>query len=336
MCCKNNSASETESTANLVDRLLSFQSEDFPDELNLPKHIPALAKAAASNTWIAKATDLSPLWDYTWLKFLWIVVPGTIVGDWLRRWSSSPLSVSDIAHDPALATNSYPRWTILFLAIATTVAVCAGLRHYGFDTLGVGGPLRTPWLALILALPPVGVMMWLVMAHTRSTSWLANRLCAMGTAFLLIGLALACLPSSSATSGFFEGGISKGPPATLSYYATTVGLCCLLLTGLFGVLDLRAAPSLRPGLLEANGQNPLLAYFLAHVVIGCIFGLGIFTPLHALGALNFGRWADLTCLDDLGHFPDHPWLGAAWGAIKTLTIACVVWILTLKKIYWRA
>jgi hypothetical protein len=38
--CKNNSVGETEPTANLVGRLFSFQSEDFPDKLNLPKDVP--------------------------------------------------------------------------------------------------------------------------------------------------------------------------------------------------------------------------------------------------------------------------------------------------------
>jgi hypothetical protein len=40
LCCKNNSVGKTEPTANLVGRLFSFQSEDFPDELNLPEDIP--------------------------------------------------------------------------------------------------------------------------------------------------------------------------------------------------------------------------------------------------------------------------------------------------------
>ena len=40
LCCKNHSVGETEPAANLVGRLFSFQSEDFPDELNLPKNIP--------------------------------------------------------------------------------------------------------------------------------------------------------------------------------------------------------------------------------------------------------------------------------------------------------
>src|SRR5437660_11009612 len=40
LCCKNNSVGETEPTASLVGRLFSFQSEDFPDKLNLPKDIP--------------------------------------------------------------------------------------------------------------------------------------------------------------------------------------------------------------------------------------------------------------------------------------------------------
>jgi copper chaperone CopZ len=40
LCCKNNSVGETEPTASLCGRLFSFQSEDFPDELNLPKDVP--------------------------------------------------------------------------------------------------------------------------------------------------------------------------------------------------------------------------------------------------------------------------------------------------------
>jgi cellulose synthase/poly-beta-1,6-N-acetylglucosamine synthase-like glycosyltransferase len=40
LCCKNNFVGETEPIANLVGRLFSFQSEEFPDELNLPKDIP--------------------------------------------------------------------------------------------------------------------------------------------------------------------------------------------------------------------------------------------------------------------------------------------------------
>ena len=40
LCCKNNSVGETEPTANLIGRLFSFQSEDFPDELNLTKDVP--------------------------------------------------------------------------------------------------------------------------------------------------------------------------------------------------------------------------------------------------------------------------------------------------------
>jgi hypothetical protein len=40
LCCKNNSVSETEPTVKLVGRLFSPQSEDFPDELYLPKDIP--------------------------------------------------------------------------------------------------------------------------------------------------------------------------------------------------------------------------------------------------------------------------------------------------------
>jgi hypothetical protein len=40
LCCKRQFGGEAESTGNVVGRLLSFQSEDLVDELNLPKDIP--------------------------------------------------------------------------------------------------------------------------------------------------------------------------------------------------------------------------------------------------------------------------------------------------------
>ena len=40
LCCKNNSVGETEPMVNYVGRLFSSQSEDLPDELNLPQEIP--------------------------------------------------------------------------------------------------------------------------------------------------------------------------------------------------------------------------------------------------------------------------------------------------------
>jgi hypothetical protein len=40
LCCKNTSVGETEPMVNLVGRLFGSQSEDLPDELNLPQDIP--------------------------------------------------------------------------------------------------------------------------------------------------------------------------------------------------------------------------------------------------------------------------------------------------------
>ena len=315
--------------------------------LDFPNWIAPLREAGATQPWLLKATNLSALYNFTWLKFLWIVVPGTIVGDWLvRRLRDVPAAqwIDPMTGEIGGETRSFPRWTILGLAVATIVLACVGLRHYGFVTLGLGGPMRTPWFALASAAPLLIVTAIVALWRVPKAEWLVRRLCVVGAIFGTIGLLLACLrwPPPGAWSvlwrvpenGFFEGGIGKGPPATLSYYFLTTGLCMQLLAGLFAVLDSRGPSHRRVGLIEANGQNPLLVYFLNHLAVGAVFGLAIFAPFHAAAAGD-SWWSNIQTLNDLGR-TSHPWLGAAWGAFKTLMIAAFVWMLTRRRIYWRA
>ena len=328
--------------------------------LDLALWFPPLTAAAATQPWLAKLVNFAPLWDFTWYKYAWLVFPGTLVGDWVRRWSAQTRPIADAsprddvsavsgtAVDPSIPTTQaidaplvisepirpYPATLVFALTVALTVAVCCGLRSYGFKTLGVGGPLGTPWAALTLGLPLLAGTAWLVLSRADATLWLLRRLCCSGAAVLVVGLALACLPWRDSHSGFFEGGVSKGPPSTLSYYWTSAGLCMLLLMGLLGVLDLRPSPRRRRlGLLEANGQNPLLVYFLAHVVINALFGITIFAAFHRAGEGEW--WSHVQSLEGLNQ-TTRPWSGALWGAAKTLLMAGAVWLCTRRRIYWRA
>lgn len=292
----------------------------FPSTLlNLPAWLP-LGDGSA-----ARLLNFAPLWNVTWLKFLWIVVPGTIVGDRVLAWSrGGKASVPPRAQRGRL---------VFALSLAITASVCVGLRNYGFTTLALGGPFRTPWPSLLLSLPLVAWLGAIILRAEPNVNAAFHRwLFTVGTAFLVIGLALACAPSGAAREGFFEGGISKGSPATLSYYATSVGLCVLLLLGLTSVLDAPTTAPRRLRLIEANGQNPMIAYYLAHAVLGAVLTLGVFTWIgQPLGA-------QVRSVEDLFAVPlrGWPWLYAIWGAIKTLMIAAFAWWLTKRRIVWRA
>ena len=150
-----------------------------------------------------------------------------------------------------------------------------------------------------------------------STDATIRRLTLAGAATLAIGLLLACLPNASAREGFFEGGISKGSPATLSYYATSVGLCVLLLVGLLVTVDAPGRRARLPGLVGASGQNPMFAYFVAHSTLPAIVTFSAFAGLNATIA------ADVR-LDTLA------------AIVKTLLIAGLAWALTRRRIFWRA
>lgn len=272
----------------------------------------------------AKLLNFSPLWNFTWLKFLWCVIPGTVVGDRILSWSSGGR-----ASEPDVGRSR----RVVALSIAIIATVCLGLRHYGYKTFGLGGFFRTPWLSLLFTLP---LLAWLAgeIYCTAPTvnARLQRRLLHAGGTFLFAGLCLACLPSQTTREGFFEGGISKGSPATLSYYATSVGLCTLLLLGLVGVLDDPSKPPRRLGLVEANGQNPMIAYYVAHAVLGAILTIGVFVWIgRPLGAR-------VTTVEDLFAVPlaNWPWIYAIWAGAKTLMIAAFVWWLTKRRIFWRA
>lgn len=298
--------------------------------LDLPSWVMPLNEMAQTRPWVKPAFDLSPMWDFTWYKYLFAVVPGTLVGDWLHRWSRRS-SVEVIREDKPPTDH---RWLPLALAVLTCVTVFVGLRNYGLPTLGLGGPLRTPMLALVLALPAVVTMGFIVLPSAHGELWIERRLFKVGAGALVFGLVLACVPIVRTAAGWrvLEGGISKGPPATLSFYATSVGLCCVLMVGLLRAFDVHKSSRPRLGPMAATGQNPLLAYYLAHGVFGAVFGLGLFNLI----GQPFGE--GVHSLDDLLHsvIARNMWLDALTDVIKTALIVGVVWLLTRVRIFWRA
>lgn len=130
----------------------------------------------------------------------------------------------------------------------------------------------------------------------------------------------------------FEGGISKGPPATISYYLVALGLSVLLLAVFTIWIDaLGRRKSL--SLLVLNGQNPMLAYVGIRNLLAPLVMLPLLAPLAGVvpGIVNgsINAWA-------VGLLTGSPWMLLIWSILQTLLLAAAVAGFTRLRVVWRA
>lgn len=194
-----------------------------------------LAAGAEGNHWVDWIWHYSPApWVYKmdYLKYLFIVIPGTAVGDLLLRWQQAPLQ--DPAED-APARSFRPALAALLLLLLIIFCLYS---------------LKSRWEAgipLVAALLCAGA--WRLLAPEGDP--LRQRLRTLlgwGVYWLFLGLILEP----------FEGGIKKDP-STLSYYFVTGGLAIALLI-VFMIIREHYRKSIWLRLLSDNGQNPMIAY----------------------------------------------------------------------------
>lgn len=193
----------------------------------------ALRLSTGAEGWVKDLWNSSPipeLFRFDFLKYLFIVVPGSIVGDhlvsWLRRRTEGDLR----------------NWTgvvwggALPLLFATTVVAVVGLY--------------ARWLpgTVLAEVAIVGALWWLLRHPGSEMERTVYQLVALGSYLIVVGL---CLEA-------FEGGIKKDH-STLSYYALTSGLATHILVGFWAIFDVF---EIRRGFrtLVEGGQNPLVAY----------------------------------------------------------------------------
>jgi predicted acyltransferase len=291
--------------------------------LNFGKWVPGLSMLAQDNAWIRDLFDLSRLWHFSWLKYLWVVIPGTIVGDWLDGWSQRR-SIGEIEYFPS---SKMPRASYVLVALLF-VSVFVGLRHYGHPTFGWGGVFQTPTLAAVFG----GVLLIALLAITWPQAyghlWVTRKLLSWGALLTALGLVMACVPINGQ---FLERGISKGPPASLSYYILSVGLCMLLLVVLVPLFDVKRWRDPVSSVVAANGANAMLAYFLSHATASAVFKLSIFAAF----GLPLGE--TVRSLDDLARKLMPGTAGqTGWAVLQTLAIALFVFLCTRLRIFWRA
>jgi len=170
------------------------------------------------------------LYQMDFLKYLLIVIPGTIAGDVLVHW------FADNDDKKAKLPTKSRMWAAMVLMIAFVVSnlVCLFGRYLEINIL----------LNIIF-----GFAGWYLFRHpTHSLSRLYLKLYQWGISWLLLGLAFEA----------YEGGIRKDH-ATISYFFVTSGLAIFTLIFSSIVMDYFGNKRLFRYITEI-GQNPMLAY----------------------------------------------------------------------------
>jgi len=175
--------------------------------------------------------NLGWLYNFAWLKYLLVVLPGSIVGDLLYRWMRDR---ADAPPNP----QQWLRWLGLSLFLLAIII----FAHIGLQARWV---VATP-IVVVLAL---AAGTWFVRDQSDATAVFLRAMFGWAAAWMVLGLAFE--PT--------EGGIKKDP-STNSYYFVSTGLSIMVLMVLTIWMDIFRWR--RPfALLVMNGQNPMIAYF---------------------------------------------------------------------------
>ena len=213
-------------------------------------------EADSFNSLIFKWSPLSSVYQFYYLKYLFIVIPGTFAGDWLL--SCSKIDFKIIHQKSHLAS------------IAVINFILVVLNLWGLFS-------RYLIINLILNVILVGLQLFLInqLVNKAQKSFYLKFL-SVGIYLLILGLFFEA----------FEGGIKKDS-STYSYYFLTTGLGFLTLLSFIIAEHLQFVKSAL-NFFAANGKNPMIAY-----TAGSLFVWPLLALAHTqqyLNALNY-NWA---------------------------------------------
>lgn len=201
--------------------------------------VMAVFLAGANPGWVKLVYDFTPVpWAYSfyYLKYLFIVIPGSLAGEYLYEWiSSDSEKVSE-----NINTNAY---LIGFtsLALIVTNVIFLFTRQLEINVL----------VTLILLL----VSYFILKPNQSYFGLFWKKLFTTGAYCLLLGLFLEA----------YEGGIRKDG-STYSYYFVTSGLAFFGILFLSVICDyFRAVKPTK--FLVLSGQNPMIAYVATALVV---------------------------------------------------------------------
>jgi predicted acyltransferase len=206
----------------------------------------------------------SPAW-ISWFgmfyfqQYLFIVIPGTIIGDFILKWMNSKDDQSITS-----SWNAKSLWSILTISLLFIIIILVGLkgRHIA----------ATLFLSAGLGIIISGLMCKPISEIEK----LLKQFCNWGFVLLLLGLFFEP----------YEGGIKKDHP-TMSYYFVTSGLACFMLIAFTIFIDIFKKQKWVQILID-NGQNPMIAYAgITNLMPPLLALTGIST---FIGSLHLSPW----------------------------------------------
>lgn len=199
----------------------------------LPLVMAILLTAKDAGTWNSAFFNWSPLpWMYKfyYLKYLFIVLPGTFAGEWLNNRNASPIQNLVAGAKLKLSSTAVLCWLLLICNV-----VCLYMR----------------WLVpnlLLSAILSILLLQQLKRMDEGSDKILFIKFANAGVYLLILGLFFEA----------FESGIKKDI-STFSYYFLTTGLAFLVLLS-FTIFERLGHIKAMITYFGNNGKNPMVAY----------------------------------------------------------------------------
>lgn len=200
----------------------------------LPLIMGVFLSGKIENSWTNTLFNWSPIpWAYTfyYLKYLFIIIPGTFVGDWLLK----------IKKDELVLTTNKKTFFIGVLCILLVVLNTIFL----FDRQITTNLIITAYITIVI----------LFLVKKASLANVYQNFIYLGISLLIIGLFFEP----------YEGGIKKDP-STYSYYFVCSGMAILVL---FSFMLFEAAGYFKIAFktLAQVGQNPMIAYTAGNLLL---------------------------------------------------------------------
>jgi hypothetical protein len=230
----------------------------------LPFIMAVFLGSKEAGSWNEVLYNWSPLpWLYKfyYLKYLFIILPGTLAGEWL-------LENKQISVDRSNSGINSLRFVafLSFLLVVINVLLLFS-RHTVINLL----------ITSIIC----GSIFYIIKKSGYNKFTFLQRFLAAGTYLLILGLFFES----------YEGGIKKDP-STYSYYFITGGLAFFMLIGFYGFHRTKAGKVV-VNYLSLNGQNPMVAYVTGNLLLIPLLsisgGMGAFTAMETnvwLGVLR--------------------------------------------------
>lgn len=214
--------------------------------LVLPFIMAVLLGSSTENSWVKSIYDFTPVswfYSFSYLKYLFIVIPGSIVGEYLKNWNIERKLQSESYRNPVEHYYIY----IMLLSLMIIVSNIYGLY------------MRYLLLNLIVTVFLLILLYFLLLKKDANfVYW--RKLYVFGAYLLVLGLFFEA----------YEGGIRKDY-STYSYYFVTSGLACFAMIVFSIVSDIYNIKWVK--FLESVGQNPMIAYVAPQLVVIPLIGI---------------------------------------------------------------